>query len=77
MKKKSRQNNPAKMQVKINKSEIPEHFDYKAPEILRKFVTERGKIIPRSRTGITAKQQRGLTRAIKRARMIALMPFAN
>jgi len=44
---------------------------------LRKFVTERGKILPRRITGLTAKQQRDLTTAIKRARLVALLPFVN
>jgi small subunit ribosomal protein S18 len=50
-------------------------FDYKDPQTLRHFVTERGKIVPRRISGLTAKQQRALTRAIKRARIIALLPY--
>jgi small subunit ribosomal protein S18 len=52
-------------------------IDYKDVDLLRKFVTERGKILPRRITGLTAKQQRDLTKAIKRARLIALLPFIN
>jgi small subunit ribosomal protein S18 len=52
-------------------------IDYKDVDLLRKFITERGKILPRRITGLTAKQQRYLTRAIKRARLIALLPFIN
>jgi small subunit ribosomal protein S18 len=52
-------------------------IDYKDVELLRKFITERGKILPRRITGLTAKQQRDLTLAIKRARMIALLPYVN
>ncbi len=52
-------------------------FDYKNVKLLRQFITERGKIIGRSRSGITAKQQRSLTKAIKRARILALLPFAK
>jgi small subunit ribosomal protein S18 len=52
-------------------------IDYKDVELLRKFVTERGKILPRRITGLTAKQQRDLTQAIKQARILALMPFIN
>ncbi|MBD0362773.1 MAG: 30S ribosomal protein S18 [Coleofasciculus sp. C3-bin4] len=52
-------------------------IDYKDIELLRKFVTERGKILPRRITGLTAKQQRDLTTAIKRARLVALLPFVN
>ena len=50
-------------------------FDYKDPQTLRHFITERGKIVPRRISGLTAKQQRNLTRAIKRARVIALLPY--
>lgn len=52
-------------------------IDYKDVDLLRKFVTERGKILPRRITGLTAKQQRDLTQAIKRARILALLPFIN
>jgi small subunit ribosomal protein S18 len=52
-------------------------IDYKDVELLRKFVTERGKLLPRRITGLTAKQQRDVTLAIKRSRQIALMPFVN
>ena len=52
-------------------------IDYKDVDLLRKFVTERGKILPRRITGLTAKQQRDLTLAIKRSRQVALMPFIN
>lgn len=54
-----------------------EPIDYKDVDLLRKFITERGKILPRRITGLTAKQQRDLTIAIKRARLIALLPFIN
>lgn len=54
-----------------------EPIDYKDVELLRKFITERGKILPRRITGLTAKQQRDLTVAIKRARVLALLPFIN
>ena len=46
-------------------------------EKLKKYVTERGKIVPRRVTGTCAKHQRQLTRAIKRARIIALLPFTS
>ena len=54
-----------------------EKIDYKDVDLLRKFVTERGKILPRRITGLTAKQQRDLTTAIKRARIVALLPYIN
>ena len=52
-------------------------IDYKDVDLLRKFITERGKILPRRITGLTSQQQRDLTRAIKRARILALLPFIN
>ena len=52
-------------------------IDYKDIELLSKFITERGKILPRRITGLTAQQQRDLTTAVKRARSIALLPFIN
>ena len=52
-------------------------IDYKDVDLLRKFITERGKILPRRITGLTAKQQRKLTVAVKRARVLALLPFIN
>jgi len=51
-------------------------IDYKNPRILRFFVTERGKIIPRRISGNCAKHQRQITIAVKRARNIALLPFS-
>ena len=51
--------------------------DYKDIEKLKKYVTDRGKIVPRRVTGACAKHQRQLTRAIKRARIIALLPFTS
>jgi len=54
-----------------------EKIDYKDVDLPRKFVTERGKILPRRITGLTSKQQRDLTKAIKRARIVALLPYVN
>lgn len=54
-----------------------EAIDYKDVDLLRKFITERGKILPRRISGLTARQQRDLTTAIKRARMLALLPYVN
>lgn len=51
-------------------------IDYKDPRTLRFFTTERGKIIPRRVSGNCARHQRQLTKAIKQARTIALMPYA-
>ena len=53
------------------------NVDYKDTELLSRFVSERGKILPRRVTGTSAKNQRKVTTAIKRARVMALMPFVN
>lgn len=51
------------------------HIDYKDVETLGKFITERGKILPRRITGVSHFHQKLLTKAIKRARYMALLPF--
>src|SRR3954470_7428728 len=51
-------------------------IDYKDPQTLKHFITDRGKIIPRRISGNCARHQRKISTAVKRARMIALMPFA-
>jgi len=50
-------------------------IDYKDADTLRRFITERGKILPRRITGTCAKHQRALAAAIKQARIIALLPY--
>ena len=52
-------------------------IDYKNPAMIKRFVTERGKIVPRRISGMCAKHQRELCRAVKRARHIALMPYTS
>ena len=52
-------------------------LDYKDVELLSKFLTEQGKILPRRVTGLTTKQQTKLTKAVKRARVLALLPFVS
>ena len=52
-----------------------EHVDYKDTDLLKRYVSERGKILPRRVTGTCAKHQRPLTITIKRSRIMALMPF--
>ncbi|HEX7057554.1 MAG TPA: 30S ribosomal protein S18 [Bacilli bacterium] len=54
-----------------------QYIDYKDVDLLRKFISERGKILPRRVTGTSAKYQRMLTIAIKRARQIALLPYTT
>ena len=51
------------------------HIDYKNTEILEKFITEKGKILPRRITGVSHHHQQLLKSAIKRARHMALLPF--
>ncbi len=50
-------------------------IDYKDVKLLQRYVSERGKIVPRRITAVSSKKQRELARAIKRARIIALLPF--
>nr|YP_009258683.1 ribosomal protein S18 [Coleochaete scutata]ANI25713.1 ribosomal protein S18 [Coleochaete scutata] len=54
-----------------------ENIDYKNIGLLRRFISEQGKILSRRVTRLTSKQQRNITRAIKRARVLALLPFIN
>jgi small subunit ribosomal protein S18 len=54
-----------------------EPIDYKNIDLLSQFITEQGKILPRRVNGISAKQQRAITKAIKQARFLALLPFLN
>ena len=54
-----------------------QHIDYKDVARLRRFTSERGKILPRRMTGTCAKHQRQLSTAIRRARTIALMPYVS
>ena len=66
MVKRKQQNSPIDVNQKI---------DYKDIDLLNIFLTEQGKILPRRATGVTIQQQRKLTKAIKRARFMALLPF--
>jgi len=50
-------------------------IDYKDINLLSLFITEQGKILPRRATGVTLQQQRKLAKAIKRARILSLLPF--
>ena len=52
-----------------------DHIDYKDVTRLRKYITERGKIMPRRMSGVCAKHQRELAKAIKAARQVALLPY--
>lgn len=54
-----------------------DHIDFKDVDLLKRFISERGKILPRRVTGTCAKYQRKLAVAIKRARHMALLPFVK
>ncbi len=58
-------------------TEKVDHIDYKDVKVIGQFINERGKILPRRVTGVCTLHQRGLKVAIKRARNIALLPFAQ
>ncbi len=59
------------------KDSMKQQFTYKNPDTLRKFITPYGSILPRSKTGLSAKEQKKLTKEIKRARHLALLPFTQ
>ena len=59
--------------AKPNRSKNPLDFDFTEPEALARYVTETGKILPRKLTGLNARQQRHITKAIKRARAMLSM----
>ena len=54
---------------------LNQKIDYKDTDLLKLFITEQGKILPRRATGVTVQQQRKLAKAIKRARVLSLFPF--
>ena len=54
-----------------------EEINYKNTKLLQRFLTPAGNIVPRSKSGLTAKMQRRLSREIKRARHLALLPFTT
>jgi len=58
-------------------SDKVEFMDYKETKVLRNYLTDKGKILPRRMTGVCAKHQRDLTEAIKRARHVALLSFVE
>lgn len=55
--------------------EAPVPIDYKNPQLLRSFITDRGKMVPRRISGTCAKHQRAISLAVRRSRMLALLPF--
>jgi len=60
---------------RISPISLNQKIDYKDIDLLRLFITEQGKILPRRATGVTIQQQRKLAKAIKRARMLSLFSF--
>ena len=64
-------------QRRRNSQFVPDYVDWKDVEFLKRFIPERGKILPRRISGVTAKDQRRIARAIKRARSMALIPYVT
>ena len=62
---------------KASPLKVTDTIDYKDVELLSKFLSEQGKILPRRLTGLTTKQQTKITKAIKQARILSLLPFVN
>lgn len=63
------------MALKRFKKDTPAYFDYKDPKTLLRYINMYGQIEPAAKSGLSAKQQRQLATAIKRARHLALLPF--
>nr|YP_009093285.1 ribosomal protein S18 [Cerataulina daemon]AIR75958.1 ribosomal protein S18 [Cerataulina daemon] len=62
---------------KFSPISVNQKIDYKDIDLLKLFITEQGKILPRRATGVTVQQQRQIAKAIKRARALALLPFVT
>jgi small subunit ribosomal protein S18 len=67
---------PKKKFCKLCLEKVP-HVDYKDDKRLTRFVTDRGKIVPRRISGTCARHQKQITLAVKRARVLALLPFSS
>ncbi len=65
------------MIIKRSRKDNPTYFDYKDTKTLSRYLNPYGQIEPATKTGLTAKQQRQLATAIKRARHLALLPFVT
>jgi small subunit ribosomal protein S18 len=61
----------------MSKYELPKSFDYKNTDLLKQFITETGKIMPARVTGVSASNQRKITKSIKIARFLALLPYTD
>ncbi len=68
---------PRRYQRRRPRQVVPDYVDWKDVDFLRQFIPERGKIMPRRISGISAKDQRRIATAIKRARAIALLPYVS
>ena len=66
---------PRRFQRRRPRQLVPDYIDWKDVDYLKRFIPERGKIMPRRISGVTAKDQRRIAKAIKRARTMALLPF--
>ena len=65
----------ARKKQRVSPISLNQKIDYKDIDLLALFVTEQGKILPRRATGVTVQQQRKISKAIKRARVLSLFPF--
>lgn len=65
----------ARKKQKASPISLNQKIDYKDIDLLALFVTDQGKILPRRATGVTVQQQRKISKAIKRARVLSLFPF--
>jgi len=68
---------PRRYQRRRQGTFVPDYVDWKDVDFLKRFIPERGKIMPRRISGINAKDQRRIAQAIKRARSMALIPFVT
>ncbi|MGC2235822.1 MAG: 30S ribosomal protein S18 [Pyrinomonadaceae bacterium] len=66
---------PRRFQRRRQNQIVPDYLDWKDVDYLKRFIPERGKIMPRRISGVSAKDQRRIAKAIKRARAMALLPF--
>ena len=66
---------PRRYQRRRPRNVVPDYLDWKDVDYLKQYIPERGKIMPRRISGISAKDQRRIAQAIKRARSMALLPF--
>jgi len=68
---------PRRFQRRRQSQFVPDYIDWKDVDFLKRFIPERGKILPRRISQVSAKDQRRVAKAIKRARSMALIPFVT